>query len=155
MFRISIAFFSSPVQLFLPRNNDYTIYRYKVRWVVLIIYAHAIVIHTNLDKHLNIKTIRSEYDNNGKKRLFITASINSRIVTSPPLTFHPLYRADNYGSLQEIINSSASLSPNEATRIGPSADGDVVQLIAALPWCVRRSSRCCPGISSYGYARQP
>lgn len=43
------------------------------------------------------------------------------------------YYEDNYGTLQEIINSNASLSPNEATRIGSSADGDVVRLIAALP----------------------
>lgn len=86
--------------------------------------------------------MRREYDSNGgEKRLFITVSINIRIVTSPSPAFHPLYRADNYGSLQEIINSSASLSPNEATRIGPSADGDVVRLIAALPSCVRRSSQ--------------
>lgn len=110
--------------------------------------TYAIVIRADLDERLDIETIGGEYDRNGgEKRLFITASINIRIVTSPPLAFHPLYRADNYGSLQEIINSGASLSPNEATRIGPSADGDVVRLIAALPSCVRRSSRCCPGIS--------
>lgn len=68
-----------------------------------------------------------------KSAYLLQAPINIRIVSSPPPAFHPLYRVDNYGSLQEIINSSASLSPNEATRIGPSADGDVVRLIAALP----------------------
>lgn len=100
---------------------------------VLTIYAYAIIIYANLDERLDIKTIRGERDSSGgEKRLFITAPINIRIVSSPPLAFHPLYRADNYGSLQEIINSGASLSPNEATRIGASADGDVVRLIAAL-----------------------
>lgn len=92
-----------------------------------------------------------------EKRLFITASpINIRrsLPRPPPSRFTHSIDADNYGSLQEIINSSASLSPNEATCIGPGADGDVVRLIAALLSCVRRSSRRCPGISSYGYARQ-
>lgn len=32
-----------------------------------------------------------------------------------------------------LTRTVASLSPNEATCIGPSADGDVVRLIAALP----------------------
>lgn len=68
------------------------------------------------------------------------APINIRIITLPPPAFHSLYRVNNYRSLQEIINSSASLSPNEATRIIPSADGDVVRLITALPSCVRCSS---------------
>lgn len=57
--------------------------------------------------------------------------INIRVITGTSLV--QKVSRGNYGSLQEIINSNASLSPNEATGIGLSADGDVVRLIAALP----------------------
>lgn len=53
-----------------------------------------------------------------------------------------------------LTRAVASLSPNEATRIGPSADGDVVRLIAALP-CASGTETRCLGISSYDYARHP
>lgn len=47
-----------------------------------------------------------------------------------------------------LTRTVASLSPNEATCIGPSADGDVVRLIAALPCASEAQKRPCLGTSS-------
>ena len=71
--------------------------------------------------------------------IFIVVPINIQAVTSASLSFRNVSRG-NYGSLQEIINSNASLSLNEAARIGSSADGDVVRLIAVLTACVTHAT---------------
>lgn len=56
-------------------------------------------------------------NNGGHEHLFIATPINIRIVTPPPPAFRSLCRGLNYEHLREIINSSASLSPNEATHL--------------------------------------
>lgn len=88
----------------------------------------------------------------------------STYLSRPQLTFGSLFRhlphfthsialyiiMDLYRKL--LTRAVASLSPNEATRIGLSADGDVVRLIAALP-CASGAETRYLGISSYDYVR--